>query len=185
MKQHDEKAGKCSSISRQANKSTHINRLHGQDTPWNGGPQHQHKEQKMETHEAMHMQAQLEDIRRQIHNLTAVEWRPDQEERIQQSLSRIWDVTCDLHRRLAGPDLLAGYRDDALDQIGRVMELINASEGSPDDRQLIAIDYACDLAQEKIKLYQRMANQAAQMEVLTGRANDCSPLQAGAQQEAA
>ena len=133
----------------------------------------------METHEAMHMQAQLEDIRRQIHNLTAVEWRPDQEERIQQSLSRIWDVTCDLHRRLAGPDLLAGYRDDALDQIGRVMELIAASEGSTDDRQLIGIGYACDLAREKIKLYQRMANQAAQVDVLTGRANDYSSVRTG------
>jgi len=124
----------------------------------------------METHEVLKMQAQLEEIRQMVNTLTAVNWLPDEEGRIQSSLARIWDLSGEVQRRLAGPGLLAGYRGDALDQVGRICELINDCQGSPDDQQLAHIGYACDLAQDKINIYRHMANQSAQVDVLLGEA---------------
>lgn len=172
----DEKAGKCSRIPRPVQQSKQSIRLHGQDTPWDSGPQQQHKEHRMETHEVLHMQAQLEDIRRQVNKLTSVQWLPGEEEQIQESLAKIWDTATALQQRTARPELVVGYRADALAQIGRVFELA-IEFGTPTDQQLMVIGYACDLAQEKIKLYQHMANQAAQLNVLTGGANACSSVQ--------
>jgi len=172
----EKKAGECANIPRLGQQSKQSIRLHGQDTPWDGGPQQQHKEQEMETHEVLHMQAQLEDIRRQVNKLTAVQWLPGEEKRIQESLAKIWDTATALQQRTAQPELMVGYRADALAQIGRVFEL-TLEFGTPSDQQMMVIGYACDLAQEKIKLYQHMANQAAQLSVLTGRANDRSSVQ--------
>lgn len=84
------------------------------------------------------------------------------------SLIQIWDVTQELQRTLCSQAVIEGFRRDALAQAARVCELIHECDLFPDDIQFASIGYACDLAAEKIKHYQRMANFAAQLEALTG-----------------
>ena len=83
-------------------------------------------------------------------------------------LLQVWDVTQDLQRLLCTRNVLEAMRDDALQQAMRVHELIMECDLVPDDRQVASVGYACDLAADKIKHYQRMVNFAAQLEALTG-----------------
>jgi hypothetical protein len=84
------------------------------------------------------------------------------------SLIQIWDTSQELQRMLCNQAVIEGFRRDAMAQSARVCELIFECDLFPDDRQFASIGYACDLAAEKIKHYQRMANFAAQLEALTG-----------------
>lgn len=86
------------------------------------------------------------------------------------ALVQMWDVTQDLQRRLCTQTVLESMRDDALQQAARVHELVMECDLVPNDRQVASVGYACDLAADKIKKYQRMANYAARMEVLSGAA---------------
>ena len=91
------------------------------------------------------------------------------------ALVQVWDVTRDLQRRLCNQDVLEALRLealrlDALQQVKRVSELAIEWGVAPTDRALKCGGYACELAAEKIKKYQRMLNYSAQMEVLSGGA---------------
>lgn len=120
----------------------------------------------MKGEKIVEIQQQLADIRQQVASIKA---QPADEE-LQLSLVGLWDGAVDLQRRLSRPDLIEGYRADAVAQSNRVYDLVLECMGQPDERQLASIGYASDLATEKIKLYQQMANHAAQTAVLTGMA---------------
>lgn len=76
---------------------------------------------------------------------------------VRDNLTHIWEVAQELQRRMVEPAVIAGYRTDALAQVGRVMELIVESGDAPDDMQMTSIGYACDLAKERIRTYLNMA----------------------------
>ena len=111
-------------------------------------------------------QQQLENIRMQVGAMKAN--TPDQD--LQLILAGLWDGAVDLQRRLSRPDLIEGYRADAVAQANRVYDLVLECMGQPDEQQLASIGYASDLAASKTKLYQQMVNHAAQVAVLTGMA---------------
>lgn len=118
----------------------------------------------MGSEKIVEIQQQLAGIQRQ---LVAIKTKtPDQE--LQLTLSGLWDETVELQRQFARQGLIEGYRRDAVAQANRVCGLVLECMGQPDERQLASIGYASDLAASKIKLYQRMANHAAQTAVLTG-----------------
>lgn len=122
----------------------------------------------MTIQEIQHTMTQLETIQSDARTLraTVAEQAPDLD--IQPVLTRIWTVSMDLKRRLCTRKTVDGYRDDAMAQVARVWELAGECGLDPDDLQFVSIGYACDLAAEKIKHYQRMVNFAAQLEALTG-----------------
>jgi hypothetical protein len=125
------------------------------------------KEKIMSAQEIVTMQKQLVDIEAAISALMrSTRWlrRPDTV--VQVNLSHIWDVTLDLQRRIAQPAVVKGMCCDALDQVVRVYDLLTECEGVPNGDQLTSIGYACELAAEKIKLYQQMARHAAQVKAM-------------------
>lgn len=78
-------------------------------------------------------------------------------------MRQIWDGVQALQRTLCNQAVLEGYHIDALEQANRVWELILEWVMAPDDLQFASIGYACDLAAEKIKRYQRMVGYAQQV----------------------
>lgn len=117
----------------------------------------------MSTPEITAMQKQLVDIEAAISALMrSTRWMSRPDVVVQANLGHIWDVAQDLQRRIAQPAVVKGMCCDALDQVARVYDLVTECEGVPNGEQLTSIGYACDLAAEKIKLYQQMARHAAQ-----------------------
>ena len=109
----------------------------------------------------------LESIRKLVNQIrvsVAKQGMPEADPAVLQ----IWDVTQQLQRTLCTQAVIERYRQDALAQAERVFELIRECDLFPDDIQFASIGYACDLAADKIKHYQRMVNFAAQLEALTG-----------------
>lgn len=139
--------------------------LRSKDTHLRRGPQ----SKEGEPHERIVNLERLESLRKLVNQLRAslsTQGLPEADS----SLIQIWDVTQELQRTLCNQGVTEGFRSDALAQAARVCELIFECDLLPDDRQFANIGYACDLAAEKIKHYQRMANFAAQLEALTGEA---------------
>ncbi len=83
---------------------------------------------------------------------------------VRANLEHIWTVTRNLEFDLARPEIVAGYRRDAIEQVHRVSQLIGEAD-EMEERQLISIGYGCELAREKIKDYMRMARNAAKKAV--------------------
>lgn len=111
----------------------------------------------------------LDDILKSVNQMRAA-MATQGEHGADSALLQVWDVSQDLQRRLCTRSALEAMRDDALQQAMRVHELILECDLVPNDRQVASVGYACDLAADKIKKYQRMASYAAQLEVLSGAA---------------
>lgn len=122
----------------------------------------------MVAQEVLKMQEKLEEIGKSVSALMNANWVLVSSPMAREKLIKIWDVTQNLQRQLSRTDLLTGYRNDAIDQAARVMDLMFECEMHPDDDQLTSIGYACDLAQTKIKTYQQVASHAARVELSTG-----------------
>jgi hypothetical protein len=75
---------------------------------------------------------------------------------IEEQLRQIWDNACSIQRALAMPEVIQGYRADALAQVDRVNELLYELGHNPDDDQLRGLGCACDLAQTHIRTYLHM-----------------------------
>lgn len=82
-------------------------------------------------------------------------------------LTDLWGKASRLQTALDTRDVISGYKTDALDQIGRLEELLMELGLDPDEKQLAGVGYACDLAQEKIKKCLHMANLAAKVEMMS------------------
>jgi len=128
----------------------------------------------MNAQETLLMHKQVEDIGKKATGLMHVNWTTGSDPVIHRALTKIWDAAQTMHRRLSRPDVVTGYRNDAIAQAERVKELMMESGYDPDDSQLASIGYACDLAMAKIKIYQRMAAHAAQAELLAGAAEEAA-----------
>lgn len=125
----------------------------------------------MDARDMMEMNEQLEKIRASVDALRQGDLsRSAASGALEAQLVRIWDISADLQRHIIRPVVLDGYRQDALEQIGRVNELLYDLGNKPDDRQLIGFGLACDLVQQKVNTWQRMANFAACTEIITGLA---------------
>lgn len=83
-------------------------------------------------------------------------------------LTDLWVRARRLQQTLTARDVVSGYRRDALEQVGRVSELLYDMGLDPDDQQLAILGQACELVQEKIKRCQRLANISARVEMLVG-----------------
>lgn len=110
------------------------------------------------------MSGELEEIKAAVVRLrdaqVGAEWPC-----VDEALARIWEVACELQRRIELPILTAGCRRDAVDQLARLYELLSEGTlGALDDRQLAGLACACELAQEKIAIYQRMAADLERLE---------------------
>lgn len=122
----------------------------------------------MVAQEVLKMQEDLAEISKNVGTLMNADWVLVSSPMAREKLIKIWDVTQGLQRRLSQPDLLTGYKNDAIDQAARVADLLYECEMNPDDDQLTSIGYACDLAQAKIKTYQQVKGHAARVEMVTG-----------------
>ena len=91
---------------------------------------------------------QLANIRQQVGTMKAK--TPDQN--LQLILAGLWDGAVDLQRGISCPDLIEGYRADAVAQANRVYDLVLECMGQPDEDQLASIGYASDLVASKIKI---------------------------------
>ena len=120
--------------------------------------------------EVLKMQESLAEICKNVGTLMNADWVLVSSPMVREKLVKIWDVTQGLQRRLSQPDVLTGYKNDAIDQAARVADLLHECEMNPDDDQLDSIGYACDLAQTKIKTYQQVKGHAARIELVTGMA---------------
>jgi len=132
------------------------------------GRNHERKEKIMVAQEVLKMQESLAEIDKNVSALMNAVLASSP--MVREKLVKIWDVTQGLQRRLSQPDLLTGYKNDAIDQAARVADLLFECEMNPDDDQLASIGYACDLAQTKIKTYQQVKGHAARIELVTGMA---------------
>lgn len=84
---------------------------------------------------------------------------------MQEKMTRIWSIAQQLERQFAMPEVIGKCRQDATEQICRVYQLIGEAD-IPDDRQLLSIGLAFELAQEKIKTYSYVSGMAAKRAVL-------------------
>lgn len=80
-----------------------------------------------------------------------------QDQELQEKLSHIWDVTQELQRQLINPEVIKGQREDAVAQVRRIVDMFQACNGLPDERELAGLGYACELGHEKISLYRDMS----------------------------
>lgn len=119
------------------------------------------------TEEMLKMLGQLNDITESVEGLKiSVQRSCGDEAEIQDKLNCIWTVTQDLERRLARPEVIQGFKADAIHQIERVHQLIAETRSYEiDDRQMISIGFAGELMNEKIRKYLNMARQAARKAV--------------------
>ena len=119
------------------------------------------------TEEMLKMLGQLNDITESVEGLKiSVQRSRGNEDDVQEKLNCIWTVTQELERQLARPEVIAGFRADAIHQIERVHQLINETRSYEiDERQMISIAFAGELMLEKIRKYLNMARQAARKAV--------------------
>jgi hypothetical protein len=111
------------------------------------------------------MSGELEDIKAAVIRIRDAQTGALSYRDIDDALARIWDVACDLQRRIELPVVVAGCRQDAVDQLARLYELLaEGTVSALDDRQLCGLGWACDLAQERIETYRRMANELELLE---------------------
>ena len=71
-------------------------------------------------------------------------------------LSEIDDQVAALRQEIAGPRIVALYLADALEQVQRVTQLMDELELPPDNRQVLALGMACELAAEKFGAWRDM-----------------------------
>lgn len=125
----------------------------------------------MDTRDVMEMNGQLEKIQAIVTTLRQGDLtRSAASGALEAQLVRIWDIACGLQRMAVGPVVLDGYRREAMEQIGRLNELLYEQGLDPSDRWLINFGLACELVLQKIQTYQRLTNFAACSQVLTGLA---------------
>lgn len=87
---------------------------------------------------------------------------------LQKDLAGMRHMAMQLKCRLMTPEVMLGYCNDALAQVKRVAELIDESEGFPDDLQLARIGLACALAGQKIERYIQLAGEVERLHLLPG-----------------
>lgn len=119
------------------------------------------------TEEMLKMLGQLNDITESVEGLKiSVQRSCGDEAQVMEQLTRIWQTTQELERQLARPEVIAGFRADAIHQVERVAQLINETRSyEMDERQLISIGFAGELMNEKIRKYLNMERQAARKAV--------------------
>ncbi|WP_028319665.1 hypothetical protein [Desulfobulbus elongatus] len=99
------------------------------------------------------MQDQLRDIGATMESVRANVPRVKRTMGLEDHLYRVWDASQELQRALELPGVISGYRADAVDQVLRIIQLMDECDAAPDTRQLISIGYACELARDKIRAY--------------------------------
>lgn len=119
------------------------------------------------TEEMLKMLGQLNDITESVEGLKiSVQRSCGDEADVQDKLQCIWQVTQDLERQLARPEVINGFRADAEHQIERVGQLIAESRYQRDERQMVSIAFSCELAVEKVRKYRAMARHALKKETM-------------------
>lgn len=115
----------------------------------------------------LQMLEQLNNITESVEGLKiSVQRSCGDDEQVKEQLTHIWQVTQDLERTLARPEVIAGFKADAMHQIERVAQLINETRAFEiDERQMVSIAFAGELMNEKIRKYLNMARQAARKAV--------------------
>ena len=115
----------------------------------------------------LQMLEQLNNITESVEGLKiSVQRSCGDEAQVRETLGHIWQVTQDLERQLARPEVINGFKADAIHQIERVHQLIAETRSYEiDDRQMISIGFAGELMNEKIRKYLNMARQAARKAV--------------------
>ena len=87
-------------------------------------------------------------------------------------LERIWRAAIDIQHSVTVPNIIAKYHLDALGQMERACELIEACDEQPSHSNLLAAGLACELAVSKVHDYQQLAATATStrnlQEVLNG-----------------
>ena len=119
------------------------------------------------TEEMLKMLGQLNDITESVEGLKiSVQRSCGDEAEVKAKLTHIWQVTQDLERQMARPEVINGFKVDAIHQIERVFQLIGETKTYEiDERQMISIGFAGELMNEKIRKYLNMARQAARKAV--------------------
>ena len=113
------------------------------------------------------MLGQLGEITESLEGIKlGVQRAGDDDAVIRENLTHIWQVAHDLESRLARPDVVSGYRQDAIDQMQRVRQLIEEAT-EMDDIQFLSISLACELALEKARFYKRLSQHAARKAAAT------------------
>lgn len=112
--------------------------------------------------ETLKMLGQLNEITESVEVLKiSVQRVSGDDQEIRENLAHIWAVTQNLERRIARPEVIAGFRTDAVHQLKRVHQLVEECGSEIDDRQFISICFSCELALEKGRKYLNMARKAA------------------------
>jgi hypothetical protein len=103
------------------------------------------------------VQGQLEAIKAGANTLLHANWIEAPDPALQAQLVRIWETAQELQLQLAQPGALEGYRQDALEQIARVYELIGEYNQAPDSGRLVQLRLSLELAADRIDTYQQVA----------------------------
>lgn len=90
-------------------------------------------------------------------NLLDADWVKGQDPHLQAQLVRIWETAQHLQRQPAQPVPVEGYRQDALEQIERVEELISEYRADPDGARLAMLRLSLATAVDRIDTYQQVA----------------------------
>lgn len=69
-------------------------------------------------------------------------------------------VVGDMQADLTSDQIVGGYRADAIDQMFRVLDLIEEAGKTPDHKALLSIGMAMELAVERLHNYRQMVNYA-------------------------
>lgn len=85
-----------------------------------------------------------------------------QDKELQAQLVRIWETAQHLQRQLAQPAAVEGYRQDALEQIDRVQELIGEYKAGPDAGRMAMLRMSLAVAVDRIDTYQQVAGAVAE-----------------------
>jgi len=82
------------------------------------------------------------------------------------ALEQIWDITQELQKTICDQTIVENFKQAAINQVTRVAELVRECGKTPNELQFKSLGYACDLAAERIREYQRMFSYAAQLQEL-------------------
>ena len=100
------------------------------------------------------MNAKLEEINGRVNALFHLSWMD--QGRVDENLTRIWAVTCELQRALSAPEVVAGYWRDALGQYNHLFEMVAGIGSAPSAEDLLAVAPAAELAYRRIEEYRQI-----------------------------
>lgn len=148
------KAGKCANIPRPKRSEKAISTDSGFRILFEGRSRNQKENNAMKQQRE---QDQAKTTNTGANDLLDADWIKNQDPHLQAQLVRIWETAQHLQRQIGQPVPVEGYRQDALEQIERVEELISEYKADPDGARLALLRLSLAVAVDRIDTYQQVA----------------------------